>query len=110
MDRAGREPSRGWLTYPNLQRRPRSPNAGRGRLQTQVRRAFTSADVLSSTTIYDWCFPRNRRHAYSQAMRWSIRRILDVRCEPVGRAPTIGRPWLWRLKTPAAEALSATAH
>src|SRR6516225_4204980 len=24
-------------------------------------------------------------------------RTLRATCEPVGRAPTIGRPWLWRL-------------
>jgi hypothetical protein len=25
-------------------------------------------------------------------------RILREIAEPIGRAPTIGRPWLWRLK------------
>jgi hypothetical protein len=38
-------------------------------------------------------------------MRWSVRRILDATCDRVGRADTPGRPWLWRLKTPAAERL-----
>jgi hypothetical protein len=30
--------------------------------------------------------------------RWSIVRILRQIAEPIGRADTIGRPWLWRLK------------
>jgi hypothetical protein len=34
----------------------------------------------------------------SEAVRWSVDRILRVIAEPIGRAPTIGRPWLWRLK------------
>jgi hypothetical protein len=29
---------------------------------------------------------------------WSVYRILIGIAEPIGRAPTIGRPWLWRLK------------
>jgi hypothetical protein len=31
-------------------------------------------------------------------LRWSVLRILRVIAEPVGRAETIGRPWLWRLR------------
>jgi hypothetical protein len=36
-------------------------------------------------------------------MRWSVRRILNVVADPVGRSRGPGRPWLWRLKEPAAE-------
>jgi hypothetical protein len=34
----------------------------------------------------------------SEAVRWSVHRILRQIAEPIGRAPTIGRPWLWRLR------------
>jgi hypothetical protein len=70
----------------------------------QVRRAFIDHPFRSTSEIYDWCYARDRRAARSQAMRWSVRRILDATCDRVGRADTPGRPWLWRLKTPAAEA------
>jgi hypothetical protein len=99
-----REVSPGWSSYPNLLARPHAPNAGRGRLQTQIRRAFdTSRDVLSTSQIFDWTYASHR--AYGQRIpcwhRWSVSRILRQIAEPIGRAPTIGRPWLWRLKTPA---------
>jgi hypothetical protein len=35
-------------------------------------------------------------------MRWNVRRILDATCDRAGRADMPGRPWLWRLKQPAA--------
>jgi hypothetical protein len=35
--------------------------------------------------------------------RWSIVRILREIADPVARAPTIGRPWLWRLRDPAVQ-------
>jgi hypothetical protein len=34
----------------------------------------------------------------SEAVRWSVHRILRQIAEPIGRAPTIGRPWMWRLR------------
>jgi hypothetical protein len=36
-------------------------------------------------------------------------RILDVVAERTGRATTIGRPWIWRLKQPGAETLFASS-
>ena len=66
-------------------------------------RAFTvGGAVLSSTAVYDWCFPRDRTRARSQAARWSVRRVLMRIAEPIGRAPTIGRP-VWRLRDPAVQ-------
>jgi hypothetical protein len=103
-------PSQGWARYPNLQRRPHSPNLGRGRLQRQIARAFEAhGPEVTTSTIYDWCmlWPVDKRS--SQAQRWSIRRILDAIADRRGRASTIGRPWIWRLrKAPAADASSAT--
>jgi hypothetical protein len=63
--------------------------------------------VVSATVIYDWCalWPVDKRA--SQAQRWSVRRILDVVAERVGHSRGPGRPWLWRLKAPAADKPSA---
>jgi hypothetical protein len=84
---ADRDPPQGWARYPNLQRRPPAPNADLGRLQRQTMRAFTvGGAVLSSTAVYDWCFPRDRTRARSQAARWSVRRVLMRIAEPIGRA------------------------
>ena len=86
-----------WNGHPNLRFRPHSPNRGRGRLQVQIERAFmVGGPVLSASTIYDWTFARARRQRDNR--RWSVRRILRERCERVGRAKTIGRPILWRLR------------
>jgi hypothetical protein len=91
-----------WENYPNLRLRPAKPALGRGRLQVQVRRAFVGRDVLSSSEVYESCYARKRllgerisqRHCHSV---WLIlRRVADR----IGRAPTIGRPWIWRLKAP----------
>jgi hypothetical protein len=97
---AQREVSPGWSAYPNLQRRPHAPAAGRGRLQVRVRRAFLGRPLLSTSEAYDWAYARHRacRRPMSEAVRWSVHRILRQIAEPIGRAPTIGRPWLWRLK------------
>jgi hypothetical protein len=102
----GRSPSQLWPNSPNLLLRPHAPNAGRGRLQRQIARAFAvHGPVVSATTIYDWCalWPVDKRR--SPAQRWSVRRILDVVAERTGRATTIGRPWIWTLKAPAADSL-----
>jgi hypothetical protein len=99
----------GWENYPNLLLRPHAPNAGRGRLQRQIRRAFLAGGAeLTSSQVYDWCalWPVDKRA--SPAQRWSVRRILDVIAERAGRATTIGRPWIWRLKQPGADGPSAS--
>jgi hypothetical protein len=101
-------PPRGWARYPNLQRRPHAPNKGRGRLQRQIARAFHAhGNEVSASDIYQWC-QRWQSKRFGHPERWSIVRVLRQVAEPVGRASTIGRPWLWRLKTPAADRSSAT--
>jgi hypothetical protein len=102
--RAG-EVSSGWSAYPNLRLRPHAPAAGRGRLQVQIRRAFVGHRLLSSSQVYDWAYARHRvyRRLMSEAVRWSVHRILRRIADPIGRAPTIGRPWLWRLRDPAVQ-------
>jgi hypothetical protein len=82
-------PSHGWARYPNLQRGANfSRNKGRGRLQIQVRRAFIDHPLRSTSDIYDWCYARDRSRTRSEAMRWSVRRILDATCDRAGRADT----------------------
>ena len=68
---------------------------------------MAGGNELTSSQVYDWAYARNRRRP-NQCRRHSVRRILLQIAEPIGRAPTIGRPWIWRLKTPVAEAVSAT--
>ena len=96
--------SQGWDRYPNLLRRPHAPNAGRGRLQVMLRRAFCYAgtDVLTAREIYEFCktMPQLVEGApLYRGARWSIIRILEKIAVRIGRAETIGRPWLWRLKS-----------
>jgi hypothetical protein len=81
--------------YPNLQRRPAKPALGNGRIQRAVRRAFNFGSEVTSSEVYDWVYPR-RRHLLTQAHRHSARRVLMTMADPIGRAETIGRPWLWR--------------
>jgi hypothetical protein len=84
--------------YPNLQLVPHAPAKGRGRLQIAIRRAFMVGGAeLTSSQVYDWAYSRRRSHL-SEAVRWSVHRILRQVADRVGRAPTAGRPWIWRLR------------
>jgi hypothetical protein len=99
-----------WPNHPNLRSRPVKPALGRGRLQVAIRRAFmVGGNELTSSQIYDACYAKKRafgerisqRHCHSV---WLIlRRIADQ----IGRMPPHGA-WLWRLKTPGADVVSAT--
>jgi hypothetical protein len=88
-----------WPDHPNLRRRPHAPNKGRGRLQRQIRRAFVGHCLLSSSEVYDWAYPRHRawRPSLSEAVRWSVHRILRQIAEPICKVPP-HNAWLWRLK------------
>jgi hypothetical protein len=87
-----RERSEGWSAHPNLRLRPHAPAAGRGRCR--------SGGPLSATVCCHRVrsYVRVRGDAWRRRHRWSVIRVLDRLCHRVGRAPTIGRPWLWRLK------------
>jgi hypothetical protein len=58
---------------------------------------MAGGNELTSSQVYDWAYARNRRRP-NQCRRHSVRRILREIAEPIGRALTIGRPVLWRLK------------
>jgi hypothetical protein len=96
-------PAQKWDGYPNLRKRPPAPSKGRGPVQVRIRRAFVAsgAEVLSSSAIYDWTHARRRRGRH-KSMPFGIYsitlRTLRMMCDPIERAPTIGRPWLWRLR------------
>ena len=89
-----------WENYPSLRLRPRAPNKGLGRLQVQIRRAFVGRDALTSSEVYDSCYAKKRAFGerISQRHRHSVWRILRTIADPIGRAVTIGRPVLWRLR------------
>jgi hypothetical protein len=58
-------------------------------------------DVLTSSEVYDSCYAKRRvaGQQIDRPYRWSVVRILRQIADPIGRAETIGRPVLWRLKT-----------
>jgi hypothetical protein len=62
---------------------------------------MAGGNELTSSQIYDWCalWPVDKRA--SQLQRWSVRRILDVVAERVGKDRCHGAI-IWRLKAPAA--------
>jgi hypothetical protein len=87
----------------NLARRPPKPAQGNGRrVQVRARRALWALNEASTSEVISWAYPqlmwgdRNRNH-YNRAARRALQSIGAIR---IGRAPTTGRPWLWRLKTP----------
>jgi hypothetical protein len=79
-----------------------------GRVQLGIKRAFIAAPdrALSTTALMEWAFPlqlyrgrSSNRHRMNYSR--SIRRAADRLCDRVGRLDHgVGRPWLWRLKTP----------
>jgi hypothetical protein len=86
-----------WINYPSL-RLGIGKSKGKGRIQTQLRRAFiTHGDVISSTQAYQWC-KRHQSSAFGQWERWSITRVLMTMADRVGHSRGPGRPWIWRLR------------
>jgi hypothetical protein len=71
-------------------------------VQVRARRALWALNEASTSEVISWAYPqlmwgdRNRNH-YNRAARRALQSIGAIR---IGRAPTTGRPWLWRLKTP----------
>jgi hypothetical protein len=61
--------------------------------------------LRSSSEVYDFTHARCRalKEPIPTLHRYSVWRILREIAEPVGRSRGPGRPWLWRLKTPAAD-------
>ena len=79
--------------YPNLAAGPARPALGNGRVQRAARRALLALGEASTSEVSRWAHrvPTYDRTRYT-------RRVLQRIAERVGRAPTRGRPWLWRLR------------
>jgi hypothetical protein len=94
----------GWAAYPGLRFPGHTAGSrGRGRIQLAVKRAFAAAGTSTLTTsdVFDYALARHREDQWRRWHRWSVVRVLRAMCDP-GRADTPGKPWLWRLKAPAA--------
>jgi hypothetical protein len=87
----------GWRSHPNLRLRPHAPNAGRGRIQTAVRRAFLGHTFRTTSEVFDFALVRVRHDEWRQRNRWSIIRVLRELADPVGRDRAHGAI-IWRLK------------
>jgi hypothetical protein len=104
------QPLTGWQRHPNLLRGANSSrNKNRGRLQVQIRRAFLGHPLRSSSEVYDFTHARCRalKKPIPTLHRYSVWRILREIADPIGHSLGPGRPWLWRLKQPAADTPSA---
>jgi hypothetical protein len=100
-NRARRSRPEKWRRVLNLRKKPDKPALGRGRLQRQLARAFAGGSVRSSTELLDWAYARRRvgdRKSLPRGLYWSVRRVLMTLAEPIGRAKTMGRPTIWRLR------------
>jgi hypothetical protein len=83
----------------NLSRRPATPAEGNGRVQRQCRRALLAHDgPISTSEAIAWSYREliwgaPSKDSLSRAVRHALTSIGAVR---IGRAKTIGRPYLWR--------------
>jgi hypothetical protein len=89
-----------WASHRNLRKRLAKPALGNGRVQRSVRRAYIALDAteLSTTDLLDWAYPRRRPGSLACGLYRSLYRACALHCVRVGRADTIGRPILWRLR------------
>lgn len=83
----------------NLSHRLAKPSLGRGRIQRQCRRALWALGTASTSDAIAWSYREvmwgERSRHFNRA---AIRALTSIGAVRVGRAKTIGRPWLWRLK------------
>jgi hypothetical protein len=85
----------------NLSRRPARPSLNRGPVQRRAKRALWALGIASTSEVVEWTHARARvRGLCSDNHTRSARRVLEWIAVRVGRANTIGRPWLWQLREP----------
>jgi hypothetical protein len=84
----------------NLARRPTTPARGNGKVQRMARRALLALGAANTSEILTWtCSGKlHRGERLANHDNRAARRALDRIADRVGRAATIGRPWIWRLK------------
>src|SRR5262249_7663374 len=73
---------------------PARPSFNRGPVQRRAKRALLVLGTASTSTITQWTH-RRPTPGITRSTRRALEQIGAVR---VGRAATIGRPWLWRLR------------
>jgi hypothetical protein len=77
-------------------RRPPQPCLGRGRLQVIARNLLAVEGPQSTSAIIDSAYPwQTRSNGMCVSM---LRALLSIGAKRVGRAKTIGRPWIWSLE------------
>jgi hypothetical protein len=87
-----------WAGFPNLARRPPAPALGNGRVQKLARRALVALGTASTSEVLGWT--RCRGEVRKRDYRTAHRVLGEIGAVRVGRASTIGRPWLWKLREP----------
>jgi hypothetical protein len=72
----------------------------RGRMRRQLERAFMAmpGQDLDTGTLCRWVWAHRDRFRTGECER--LRRIVRELADPIGRASSKGRPWLWRLREP----------
>jgi hypothetical protein len=70
----------------NLTKRPAKPAKGNGRVQRACKRLAEAVQgPITTRMVYEWA-----------GGKWNAQRALQsIDAKQVGRAKTIGRPWLW---------------
>jgi len=73
---------------------------GNGRVQRQCRRALLVHGTISTSDAIAWAYRElmwgaPRRNTLNRATRRALASIGAVK---VGRAATVGRPWLWEMR------------
>src|SRR5262245_7383915 len=85
----------------NLALRLARPAAGNGRVQKRAIWAlFARNGDLSTSDVLEWTHATKRllHQRIGDSERRNVRRVLDQIAQRIGRAGSIGRPILWRLK------------
>jgi hypothetical protein len=98
-------PSRIPVWQRNLAQRLARPAFGNGRLQRLARRALIVLGEATTSQVMEWTCCRKRLHGRRIECHdyRAARRALDRVAVRVGRARSIGRPILWRLRNSAEE-------
>src|SRR5262249_21805819 len=86
----------------NLSRRLSKPALGRGRVQRACRRALWAHGECSTSEVIAWAYARRllmgserRKNDFNRAVRHAL---VVLGAAKIGRAKTIGRPWVWTLR------------
>ena len=88
------------------------PDGARG-LRAPIRKqdrgnpfAAAGTTTLTTSDVFDYALARHRQDQWRRRHRWSVVRVFDQVADRVGRDRRHGAI-IWRLKTPAADAMSA---